>query len=342
MNGTLRAGGTRVRGARVPVRTLCVCLGLAAAAFGAAVLVIGTGDLPIPPADVVRTLFGEGTQVHRFIVTELRLPRALTGILVGLALGLSGAVFQSLSRNPLGSPDLIGFTTGAATGALVQILLVGGGTAAVAFSSVGGAALTGTAVYLLAYRGGVHGNRLVLVGVGVAAMLEAFNSYLITRAELREAYEAAFWLTGSLDGRDWDHVKALGVALAVLVPFALALGGRLRMVELGDDVARSLGVRVEQSRGLAVAGGVGLVAVATAAAGPVAFVALAAPQLARRLTRGSGPQLLPSALMGAALLVVSDLVALRLPVRLPVGVVTSVLGGVYLVWLLGIEGRRGR
>ncbi len=338
MSRVVRAAGLSLRW---EPRVAVVCAALTSVALAAAVFVVGSGDFPISPTEVVQALAGQGSQATEFIITTLRLPRALTGLLAGLALGMSGAVFQSLSRNPLGSPDLIGFTTGSASGALLQILVFGGGTAVIAASSAVGALLTAVVVYLLAYRGGgVQPQRLVLIGVGIAAMLEAANAYLITRAELREAYEAAFWLTGSLNGRDWDTVRPLAIALVVLVPCTLALGGRLRMGELGDDSARALGVPVERGRALLVLTGVGLTAAATAAVGPVPFVALAAPQLVRRLTRKSGPHLLPAGLMGAALLVLSDLLALRLPVHFPTGVVTGVLGGLYLIWLLSSEGRK--
>ncbi|MBO2450687.1 iron chelate uptake ABC transporter family permease subunit [Actinomadura barringtoniae] len=316
-------------------RAVAVCGVLVLLAVGAAVFVVGSGEFFIPALDVVRALVGQGDQATEFIVNTLRLPRAVTGLLAGLALGMSGAIFQSISRNPLGSPDLIGFTTGSATGALLQILVFGGGAVAITMSSVAGAVLTALVVYLMAYRGGgVHGVRLVLIGVGAAAMLEALNSYLITRAELRQAYEAAFWLTGSLNGRGWSQAIPLAIALAVLVPMAVSLGGRLGMGELGDDTAQALGVPVQRTRALLVVAGVGLVAAATAATGPVPFVALAAPQLARRLTRRPGAQLVPAGLAGAALLVCADLVSLHLPVAMPVGVVTGVLGGVYLAWLL--------
>ena len=220
MSRALRAGSLSVRW---ELRSALVCGVLALAAVSAAVFVVGSGEYPIPALDVVRALLGHGDRATEFIVTTVRLPRAVTGLLAGLALGLSGAIFQSMSRNPLGSPDLIGFTTGSATGALLQILVFGGGAVAIMVSSVAGAVLTALAVYLVAYRpgGGVHGVRLVLVGVGAAAMLEALNSYLITRAELRQAYEAAFWLTGSLNGRGWEQAVPLALALAVLVPAAL-------------------------------------------------------------------------------------------------------------------------
>ncbi|MER6174693.1 iron chelate uptake ABC transporter family permease subunit [Streptosporangium sp. NPDC001681] len=339
MNRVLRVGSMSVRWRP---RAVAVCAVLAGVALGAAVLVVGSGDFPVSVTEVVEALAGRGERATEFIVLTLRLPRAVTGLLAGAALGLSGAIFQSITRNPLGSPDLIGFTTGSATGALLQILVVGGGTAAIAASSVLGAVLTALAVYLVAYRGGVHGYRLVLVGVAAAAMLESFNAYLVTRAELREAYEAAFWLTGSLTGRGWPHAWPLALAMAVLVPVTMAFGRRLRMGELGDDAAQALGVPVQRTRAALVVTGVGLVAVATAAVGPVPFVALAAPQLVRRLTRRPGTQLVPAALMGAALLVLSDLATLHLPVTPPVGVVTGVLGGVYLIWLLSTEGMRGR
>ncbi|TDC55645.1 hypothetical protein E1281_11355 [Actinomadura sp. KC345] len=336
----LRAGALSVRW---EPRAAAVCAVLAALAAGAAVLVVGSGEFPISPPEVVSALIGQGDRATEFIVTTLRLPRAVTGLLAGLALGLSGAIFQSISRNPLGSPDIIGFTQGSATGALVQILVFGGGAVAVAVSSVAGAALTALGVYMVAYRrgGGVHGVRLVLIGVAAAAMLQALNSYLITRAELREAYEAAFWLTGSLNGRDWDQAVPLGIALAVLVPAALLLARPLGMGEMGDGAAQALGVAVQRTRLLLTIAGVGLVAAATAAAGPVPFVALAAPQLARRLTRRPGAQLLPAALTGAALLAASDLISLHLPVAMPVGVVTGVLGGAYLAWLLSTTARKG-
>lgn len=198
-------------------------------------------------------------------------------------------------------------------------------------------------VYALAFRrGGVPMAKLVLTGVGVAAMLEAFNSFLIIRARLEEAAAAQLWLVGSLNGRGWEHVGPVLVATAALVPAALLLGRRLSMLTLGDDVAALSGVRVERSRVLLLVIAVALVAVATAACGPVAFVALAAPQLAARLTRSSGPGLVPAAAMGAFLLIASDWVAQRaLPgTPLPVGVVTGALGGAYLVWLLAREWRR--
>ncbi|MFD5784918.1 FecCD family ABC transporter permease [Streptomyces sp. NPDC126933] len=342
---TIRAirtpGGLSVR---IDRRSALVVLMLAVAALAAGVVLIGSGDYPMSPGDVVTALAGNGTPGQEFIVQELRLPRVLVGLLVGAALGVGGAVFQSMTRNPLGSPDVIGFGQGATVGALSVIVLFHGSPVAVAGGAVVGGVVTGVGVYVLAWKRGVYGYRLVLIGIGAAAMLTAANHYLITKADLIDATRAVLWMTGSLDGRDWAQVWPLLAVCAVLVPLALGYGRPLRMLEMGDDAAYALGVRVERTRVVLMASAVLLVAVATAAAGPISFVALSAPQLARRLTRSPGPNLGPAAVMGAVLLLVADWVATSAfgDRQLPVGVVTGVLGGCYLLWLLVTERKAGR
>ncbi|WP_329194095.1 MULTISPECIES: FecCD family ABC transporter permease [unclassified Streptomyces] len=329
---------------RLEPRALAAGLLLAAVALVMAIVLIGTGDFEIAPWDVVRTLLGEGSPADDFIVNDLRLPRVLVAVLVGAALGTAGAVFQSVSRNPLGSPDLLGFSYGSAVGALAVITLFQGGSAAVAAGAVAGGLLTGAAVYLVAYKQGVHGYRLVLVGIGASAMLLALIQYLLTKAKLVDATRAMVWLTGSLAGRDWSQVWPLLATCAVVFPLVLGQGRALRMMEMGDDAAYALGVRVERTRMLLMAAAIVLTTAASAAAGPISFVALAAPQLARRLTRSSGPNLLAGALMGSVLLLVSDWASQRAfgADQLPVGVVTGLVGGVYLLWLLVSERRAGR
>ncbi|GAA4251782.1 FecCD family ABC transporter permease [Dactylosporangium darangshiense] len=325
-------------------RTAGVCAVLAVVALLVALVAIGSGDYPMSVPDVVRTLFGGGTPADAFIVRELRLPRVVTGLCAGAALALAGAVFQSLVRNPLGSPDVLGFTQGAATGGLLAVVAAGGGTTAVATGSVLAAVATGAAIYLLAWRGGGHGHRLILVGIGVAGILTGVNSYLLVRANIVDAARAVLWLTGSLDGRGWGQAAVAGGALALVAPVVLAGGRALRVLELGDEPAVALGVPVRGLRLAALAGAVLLAAAASAATGPVLFVALTAPQLARRLTREAGPNLLASLVMGAALLVGADVVSQRaLPGhQLPVGVVTGLLGGGYLIWMLARTARRTR
>ncbi|MDX2699008.1 iron chelate uptake ABC transporter family permease subunit [Streptomyces ipomoeae] len=334
-------GGLSVR---LDVRALTVVALLLVVALAASVVLIGTGDFPIPAADVLRTLVGNGDAGQEFIVNELRLPRVLVGLLVGASLGLGGALFQSISRNPLGSPDVLGLSQGATAGALIMIVLFSGSAEQVALGALVAGLATGLAIYLLAWKRGVHGYRLVLVGIGVSAVVTAVNGYLITKADLVDAGRAVVWMTGSLDGRDWDQVRPLLIMCAILVPLVLANARGLRMMEMGDDVSYALGVRVERVRLLLMVSAVLLTAGATAAAGPVSFVALTAPQLAKRLTRSPGPNLVPSLCMGATLLVVADWASQRVfgADQLPVGVVTGVLGGVYLLWLLVTERKAGR
>ncbi|MEO3871341.1 iron chelate uptake ABC transporter family permease subunit [Nonomuraea sp. B12E4] len=329
---TVRVGPWSVR---LAPRALLTCAALLAVLCVVSVAALSTGEFTVPVPDIAHAVFGQGTPVAELIVSRLRAPRVVTGLLVGAAFGVSGAIFQSLTRNPLGSPDFIGFTAGASAGGIVAV--VAGGTAAqIAGGALAGCVVTALLVYALAFRRGVQGYRLVLVGIGVNALLVAANSYLLTRANINDAATAGAWLTGSLSGRGWDHAIPVALALAVLLPMCAAVARPMRMIEMGDDAARAMGIRGEAVRAVAITAGVLLSGVATAAAGPVVFVALAAPQLARRLTRSPGVTLGASALMGAVLLTAADLAAQRLlaPTQLPVGVLTAAIGGTYLALLL--------
>ncbi|MGH8908393.1 MAG: FecCD family ABC transporter permease [Egibacteraceae bacterium] len=329
--------------ARISARVVAVSAALAAVITVVFALNISLGDFPIPLSEVFPSIVGQGSADGDFIVRVLRLPRSLTGVLVGAAFGMSGAIFQSLARNPLASPDIIGVEAGAATGAVLVILVIGsGGGVSVAGGALLGGLVTTAGVYLLAYRRGVTGYRLILVGIGVTAVLGSVTSYLLTRANVYDAQRAAVWLTGSLNGRGWEHVGPVGAALAVLVPVTLLLARQLRALQLGDDTARGLGVRIEAARGGLIVAGVGLAAVATASAGPVAFVALVAPQIARRLAGAATVALMPAALTGAAIVICADLVARVVsPVELPVGILTAIIGAPYLLWLLARANRVG-
>ncbi|MFK4083954.1 FecCD family ABC transporter permease [Kribbella sp. NPDC020789] len=311
------------------------------------VLVVGAisltlGDYQIPLAQVLETLAGNGTLILNDIVVDNRLPRVLVGIGVGTAFGVSGAIFQRLARNPLVSPDLIGVNAGAALAAVLMITVLGGGW--IPAGALLGSLLAATAVYVLAYRDGVSGYRLVLVGIGVTAIIGSITAYLLTLADIYTAKSASQWLAGSLAGRTWSHVVLIGAALVVLLPTALGGARQLRLLELGDDLARTLSGRVELSRALLIAVGVALAALATAAAGPIAFVALVAPQLARRLVAERVAGLLMAGSIGALLVVSSDLVARQIfaPTQLPVGVVTAFLGAPYLLILMARANRIGR
>lgn len=328
---------------RVHARSVWVTVVVAAMGLGVFLWSLSVGDFPIPMDDVVSSVFGVGSSDGDFIVRQLRMPRGLTALLVGASFGLSGAIFQRVAHNPLATPDIIGINSGAAAAAVYSIVVLHAGSAATTVWALGGAFATASVIYLLAYRKGVSGYRLVLIGIGAAALGNAVVWYLITRAQIYSAQEAVIWLTGSLNGRGWDHVRPLTVVLAVLIPATVALARHLRQLEMGDDVARGLGSRVEAARSTLLLCGVALAAVSVASAGPIAFVALVSPQIARRLVGGRTLALVPSAVCGATLLVTSDLVARRIfaPTELPVGIFTAIVGAPYLLYLLARANRIG-
>ncbi|WP_341643428.1 FecCD family ABC transporter permease [Thauera sp. SDU_THAU2] len=322
--------------ARPRAAAVCAMLLLLALVLGVAALGMGRGGLTLARIAEI-WIGGQAATAGECLLLDIRLPRVLTGLFVGAALGVSGAVFQSLSRNPLGSPDLIGFTTGAATGALLQIVLYGPSISGAALGATAGGVLTAAVVWLLARRNGRIGSqRLVLIGIGAGAMLHAVNGLLLAKGNLDNAILANLWLAGSLNARAWTHAwLAIGAAV-VFIPPVLLCARRLAILETGDDLASQLGVPVERLRLGMVLCAVMLASLATGAAGPIAFIALAAPQLARRLLDAGGPPVLASAAMGACLVAAADLLGQSQPLELnlPIGKLTGLLGGIYLIWLL--------
>lgn len=325
---------------RLNLHSLRIALLLLLACLVLAVASIKSGALSFSVSEVIAALQGRGSAQSMIVITQWRLPRIVLAIVIGAALGMSGAIFQSLLRNPLGSPDVIGFSTGAHTGALITIILWQGSYLAVAVGAVTGGLLTAALVYLLAWRQGIHGFRLIIVGIAVSAMLGAFNTWLSITGSLESVMSAALWAAGSLNGISWAKgLPAAGFCLLCML-LALLLGRRMQLLEMGDDSASALGIPAERTRLQLMALGVALIAAATAATGPIAFIALAAPQIIRRLHSGSS--LLLSALMGALLLLAADWAAQHLffPRQYPVGVITVSIGGLYLIWLLLSESRR--
>lgn len=318
-------------------RSVTVSVVLLLIAIGAMWFQVSTGSYPISAGELWTVFNGGGHDTQRFFVLEQRLPRAISAAALGAILALAGSVFQALSNNPLGSPDIIGFTTGAATGGLVIILMMGSSTpGGVAAGAVLGGLGTALLVWLLSIRRGLGGERLVLVGIAVGAMLASINDYLITRADLESAEAARTWQFGSLNAINWNHIVLPLVLAVVPVVLLIVLSPALRALETGDDLAAALGLPVTRTRSFLLLIGVALTAVAVACAGPIGFVALAAPQVARRLAGSQGAALTASAMTGAALLTVADLLAGRLltPFQIPVGLVTGAVGGLYLTWLL--------
>ncbi|WP_426607329.1 iron-enterobactin ABC transporter permease [Pantoea anthophila] len=302
-----------------------------------------TRGTPFLSAQQLWTLFsGEAARNVQLIVLEWRLPRVTMALLLGAALGVSGAIFQSLLRNPLGSPDILGFNTGAYSGVLVALVLFQQNMAGLTLAALAGGLLTAAVVWLFSWRNGVETFRLIIVGISVRALLMALNSWLIISASLEAALSAGLWSAGSLNGITWAKTLPVTVVLLLALLATGMLARSMRLLEMGDDTACALGVPVERSRVMLMLTGVILTAASTALAGPLSFIALLAPQIARRLCGGVKGALPLAALCGALLLIAADYAAqhLFLPYQLPVGVITVSLGGLYLIALLIREARR--
>lgn len=321
-----------------------VNLVLAAIAFALFVLTMMVGSYFVSAGDVIRSVLHVSDNAGaNFIVQDLRMPRALAAVCVGLALGVSGTLFQQLLANPLAAPDFIGISAGASLTAVAGIVLFSITGYAVSLLALVGAIGAALLIYGLAWRDGISGYRLILIGIGVSQFLIAIVTYLIARANIYDAREAFHWIVGSIGQSDTRELRALMIALVILLPAAMILNRPLRALELGDDAAKALGVRVEPSRLGLILVSIALVAFATAVAGPIAFVALIAGPIARRILGPAGGGILAAALVGAIIVLAADLVGQHLtPIPLPTGVVTGAVGAPYLIWLLATVNREGR
>jgi iron complex transport system permease protein len=337
----IRVGGVS---ARTSWRAIVVVATLLIGALVIAVFAIGSGKYTVAPADVLGVLLGTNTSFDRVVIMEWRMPRMLMALLIGAALGASGAIFQALTRNPLGSPDMIGINFGAYTGALVVIGGTGGGYFAVATGALIGGLTYAVILYALSYRNGLAGFRLIVIGIAMSAVVSSVNQWIIIKLDFQTAVTAAVWEQGTLSGLGWTQLWPMAICVGVMAVLLATMGAQLPILQMGDDAAGALGVRPNRTRTIYLLLGVGLVALACAAAGPISFIALAAPQIARRLTASPGVGLVPSAAMGAVLLLLSDLLAQQLVSgsELPVGSVTAPLGGAYLVYLLITQARQRR
>lgn len=293
------------------------------------------GQTFYPFDEVVRVIAGEQVPGASFTVGRLRLPRAVLALAVGLSFGLGGVTFQTMLRNPLASPDIIGISSGASAAAVFAIITLGLGTTGVSIFAIVAGLAVALLIYLLAYKNGAAGIRLILVGIGISSMLTALINWELTRAAQWDLQDALRWLAGSLNGSSWESAVPVLIALIVLAPLLIGQSKNLSITQLGDDTAEALGVRVSRTRLFVIITAVGLIAFATAAAGPVAFVAFLSGPIAARLI-GPGPSpLIPAGLVGALLVLVADLVGqFALGTRYPVGVITGVLGAPYLIYLI--------
>lgn len=334
----LVASGRRHRGRRR--RVIMAVLAVVIVALFVVSLMVGNTFYPL--GDVVRVILGNEVDGASFTVGRLRLPRAVLAVVAGLSFGLGGVTFQTMLRNPLASPDIIGISSGASAAAAFAIIVLGlSGTGVSVFAIAAGLGVA-VAVYLLSFRSGVVGTRLILIGIGMAAMLDALTSYFLSKAPQWELQEAMRWLMGSLNGARWETNLPAIVALVVFAPVLLGQARNLAALRLGDDTAAALGVRTERTRIVLIVSAVGLIAFATAAAGPIAFVAFLSGPIAARIIGPHGSPLVPAALVGALLVLLADLLGqYAFGTRYPVGVVTGALGAPYLVYLIIRTNRTG-
>ena len=321
---------------RVPVVLLCLVVVMAVAM----VMNVGRGEYPISPLDIVKTILGldTGNPDHQFVIQNLRLPRTLVAFMVGMALAISGTIFQGLTRNPLADPGIIGINAGASLAAVVVIVLFPSAPIyTLPLSAFAGALLMAILIYSLAWNNGSSPILLILMGVGLSAIASAINSLMITFGEIYDVSNALVWLAGSVYGRTWEQVFSLLPWLIVFVPMALILARHLNALNLGDDVAKSLGSQVEWQRGLFVLVGVALAGAGVATAGNIGFIGLIAPHLGRQLVGATHEGLIPtSALLGGMIVVMADLLGRTLfaPIEIPCGVVTAAIGAPYFLYLL--------
>lgn len=306
----------------------CACLLLCAA-------MLWLGNTIYPLDVVLRVLRGEQVKGATFAIMTLRLPRMLAGLLSGFAFGMAGSVFQTMLRNPLASPNVIGITSGSSAAAVfcILVLKVSGGIASMA--SVAGGLLVTALIYLLSQGGGFSGGKLILIGIGVQAMLNALISFMLLKAAAHDVPSALRWLSGSLNTIQMTDLPALAAAVLLLCPVILLFGKRLRILELGEHSATTLGVRANLTRIVLILSSVCLLAFATATTGPIAFVAFLAGPIARRIVGAGQAAELPAGLTGAVLVLLADIIGqFALPVKYPVGVITGIIGAPYLIFLL--------
>ncbi|MFI6639541.1 FecCD family ABC transporter permease [Streptomyces sp. NPDC050504] len=333
------AGYSRVRLNRatflVHRRSLAAAGGLAALLAAVCVAYLCVGEGFVSPAEVLKVAAGRPSP-DELVVGTLRLPRMTVGLLVGAAFGIAGALIQTVARNPLASPDIIGVSQGASAVTVGALTFGVTSYTVLPYLSVAGGIAAAALVHLFAWRGGLHATRFVVIGIGFAIALRSITTLFMSKGDYLVAQQAQIWMTGSLNGRGYEEAAPLSWVLLLLLPAILWAARAQRTVALDDDTATSLGVRLNRVRLGLVLLGVVLASVATGAAGPVDFVALLAPQIARRTTRTAQIPLLSSALTGAVIVVLADLLARRLfsPTELPVGVLTAAVGAPYLIWLI--------
>lgn len=326
---------------RIEIKVVWLVTGTVVAIIALLGVGLVVGDYPIPASKAITTALWDRNGEYAFIINSLRFPRIVVAILAGMCFASSGLIFQSLINNPLVSPDIIGINSGAAVLA-VGILAAGGNVGYLPWAAFVGALLTASLIYLLSWKRGVSATRLVLIGIGVNSLLGAGITFITVKYPIDRVIAAARWQAGTLFGASWGDVRTLSIGLLVLLPLAFFLTNRLKILQLGDEIAITVGSSIERDRLVLLAVASLLAALAVSVVGPLGFVALIVPQAARLLVGSiTGGVLIFTALLGGFFLLGADLIAQRLfaPVMLPAGVITATFGGPYFLYLLARHNR---
>ena len=321
-------------------RAMIVGVAVALLALVAALTAVQIGRYPIDIATILASLSGRTDAITQMIVIDNRLPRILTALGAGAAFGMAGAMFQTMLRNPLASPDVIGFSAGARCGALAAMIVWG--ESFILPGALIGALVTALVVIALSWRYGIQPYRLILIGIGASMTLSALADLMMSRLDVLTAAEMAQWLVGTLSARNWDDVTMVWVGLLVLTPIALWLQFALARMAMDDDIATGLGLGLSPLRLTVTVTSVMLVALAVTVAGPLPFVAFVSGPIARRLVRGARPAIFTAALIGGMVTLLADTAARAVPmVNLPAGIFTALIGAPVLIWLLVVQIRKG-
>ena len=329
------AGSIRRSRRRASQRVIVVTCSLALFALALFMADLVYGHEVYDIGDVLAVLAGRDVPGISFVIGELRLPRAIIGLLSGMAFGMAGASFQHMLRNLLASPDIIGITAGANTAAVFGIIVLGWSGIPLSLLAMGGGILTAIVVSWLAWTGSFAPNRLILMGIGVAAMLSAASSWILIRGDQWDIQAASRWLTGSLGSADWVDVPFLLATVLVAGTLLVMSNRKVDVMRFGEQTATGLGVRVNVTQASVIVLAVLMLSAATAASGPIAFVSFLAGPIAARLVGPHKPAIAQAGLVGTCLVLAADIIAQHVPsTQMPVGVITSILGGPILIILL--------
>ena len=305
-----------------------------------AMLLLGSTIYPVK--DVISVLLGEEIKGASFAVHSIRLPRMIAGLFAGFAFGIGGHIFQTMLRNPLANPNVIGITTGSSAAAVFCIIILHTSNAVVSISSIVGGLVTVLFIYVFSKGKSFSIGRLILVGIGIQAMLNSFISYLLLVGAQQDIPAALRWLSGSLNGSQMHDLPPLILGVMIFAPIIILLGKQLSILELGEQAATSLGVRIDRTRLLLIVSSVCVISLATATTGPIAFVAFLSGPIAKRLVGAGYSAIIPAGLVGANLVLAADLVGqFAFEVRYPVGIITGIIGAPYLIYLLIRMNRKG-